>query len=226
MMKLIYTGLLAVAVTACGSAAAKESPPDSATGDLKTSRAEHAIVRSTSSSLSLANGTRVEATIDKEFSSRTDKAGQTITATVGNAVKDAHGVIVIPSGSTVTLTIETLDPGNDQIRPEGRLSLVVSSVAVAGRSHPVVADLTPVSYKMVGRGITKDEAARIGAGTVIGAVAGQVIGKNTKSTVIGGAAGAIAGTAVAVHYAYRDVVVSANTPVTFTLTRGLTIAAK
>jgi hypothetical protein len=225
MMKSIYAGLLAVALTACGTAAAKESPSDSATGDLKTSSAERAVVRSTGS-LSLANGTRVEATIDKELSSRTDKAGQTITATVSNAVKDAHGAIVIPSGSTVTLTIETLDPGNDQIRPDGRLALVVSSVTVAGRSHPVVTDLTPVSYKMVGRGITKDEAARIGAGTVIGAVAGQVIGKSTKSTVIGGAAGAIAGTAVAVHYAYRDVVVSANTPVTFTLTRGLTIAAK
>jgi hypothetical protein len=53
-----------------------------------------------------------------------------------------------------------------------------------------------------------------------------VIGKSTKGTVIGGAAGAIAGTAVAVHYAYRDVVVAANTPITFTLSRVLTMANK
>jgi len=116
MTKSIYTGLLAVALTACGSAAAKESASDSATGDLKPPRAEGAVVRSTSGR-SLADGTRIEATIDKAFSSRTDKAGQTITATVGNAVKDARGNVIIPSGSIVALTIETLDPGNDQIRP-------------------------------------------------------------------------------------------------------------
>ena len=225
MTKSIYTGLLAVALTACGSAAAKESASDSATGDLKPPRAEGAVVRSTSGR-SLADGTRIEATIDQSFSSRTDKAGKTITATVGSAVKNALGTVIIPSGSTVTLTIETLDPGSDQIRPEGRLSLVVNSVTIAGRTHAVAADVTPVSYKMVGRGITTDEAARIGAGTVIGAVAGRVIGKSTKSTVVGGAAGAIAGTAVAVHYAYRDVVVSANTPITFTLTRVFTMAGK
>ena len=77
-----------------------------------------------------------------------------------------------------------------------------------GDAHPITADLEPVTHHLQGRGVTKDEAERIGAGTAIGAVAGQVIGKSTKSTVIGGAVGAIVGTAVAVHYAYRDVVVT------------------
>lgn len=149
---------------------------------------------SASSGHSLATGKRVEATIDEEFSSRTDKAGKTVAATVSADVKDARGRVVIPSGSPVALTIETLDPGNDQIRPEGRLSLVVNSVTVNGHTYPVVADLTPVTHRMIGRGITKDEAARIGA--------------------------------VAVHYAYRDVVVAANTPITFTLSHALSVAAR
>ena len=225
MTRSIYAGLLAVVLTACGAAAAKESVSDSASGDLKPSRPERTIAHSTSG-LSLPHGTRVEARIDRGFSSRTDKAGETITATVSNDVKNALGAVVIPSGSTVTLTIETLDPGNDQIRPSGRLALVVNSVAASGRTYPVVAALTPVMYQMVGRGITTDEAERIGAGTAIGAVAGRLIGKSTKSTVIGGSAGAIAGTAVAVHYAYRDVVVAANTPITFTLSQVLTVARK
>jgi hypothetical protein len=225
MTRSIYTGLLALALMACGAAAAKESVSDSASGDPKASRADRASVRSTSGS-SLPDGTHVEASIDKGFSSRTEKAGERVTATVSSDVKNAFGTVVIPSGSTVTLTIETLDPGNDQIRPDGRLALVVNSVAVAGRTYPVVADLAPVAHQMVGRGITKDEVERIGVGTAIGAVAGRVIGKSTKGTVIGGAAGAIAGTAVAVHYAYRDVVVAANTPITFTLSRVLTMAKK
>jgi len=192
----IYTGLLALALTAFGAAAAKESVSDSATGDLKATRAERAIGRSTSGP-SLPDGTHVEASLDKGVSSRTDKAGERVTATVSSDVKNAFGTVVIPSGSTVTLTIEMLDPGNDQIRPDGRLALVVNSVAVGGRTYPVVADLTPVTHQMVGRGITKDEVERIGAGT-----------------------------AVAVHYASRDVVVAANTPITFTLSRVLTMAKK
>ena len=44
--------------------------------------------------------------------------------------------------------------------------------------------------------------------------------------MIGGAIGAVAGTAVAVRYAYRDVVVSAGTPISFTLDNTLTLAAR
>ena len=35
---------------------------------------------------------------------------------------------VIPSGSTVQMTIDKLEPGSEQIRPEGRLWLIVNSV--------------------------------------------------------------------------------------------------
>jgi hypothetical protein len=133
---------------------------------------------------------------------------------------------VIPAGSTVTLEIVQLEPGSDQIRPEGRLSLAVRSVTVNETTYPVTAALEPVAHHLEGRGITKDEAGRIGAGTAIGALAGQVIGKNSRSTVMGGAVGAVAGTAVAVRYAYRDVVVSAGTPIGFTLTQALNVSAR
>jgi len=227
MTRSMSLGILVLAVAACGTAAAKEGVSDSTGGDAapRPTTASTAIATESSARL-LAFGTRVDASIDNGFTSRTDKAGQTVTAAVRSDVKDARGNVVIPSGSTVTLTIETLDPGNDQIRPEGRLALVVNSVSVNGRSYPVAAELSPVRHQLVGRGVTKDEVARVGAGTAIGAVAGQVIGKSTKATVIGGATGAVVGTAVAAHYAYRDVVVSAGTPITFTLSRALSIASK
>jgi len=225
MTRSMSLGILVLAAAACGTAVAKEGVSDS-TGGEAMPRSTASVVAPASITRLLAFGTRVDASIENGFTSRTDKAGQTVTAAVRSDVKDTRGNVVIPSGSTVTLTIETLDPGNDQIRPEGRLALVVNSVSVNGRSYPVAAELSPVRHQLVGRGITKDEVARVGAGTAIGAVAGQVIGKSTKATVIGGAAGAVVGTAVAAHYAYRDVVVSSGTPITFTLTRALTIASK
>ncbi len=146
-------------------------------------------------------------------------------AVIGSEMKDSRGRVVVPAGSNVTLTVDHIDPGNDQNQPDGRLSLVVTSVTIDGRIVPITARLDPVAHQMIGRGITKDEAERIGAGTAIGALAGRLIGKNTKSTVVGGAVGAVAGTAVAVRYAYRDIVVPAGTPITFRLTKGL-VAAK
>lgn len=175
---------------------------------------------------SLATGTRVDATIQDALSSRSNKAGETLRAVVSGHIKDGRGDVVIPAGSTVLLTVEQLEPGSDHTSPEGRLSVVVSSVTVNDWAYPLAAILEPVPHHLEGRGITGAEAARIGAGTAIGAVAGQLIGKNTRSTVIGGAIGAVAGTAVAVRYAYRDVVVSAGTPIVFTLAQSLNVSAR
>jgi len=208
-------GMLVLVLTACTAGAPKgESTADGALNGVPVAGS------------ALPNGTRVAATIQTAISSRGNTAGETLHAVVSRDVTDARGRVVIPAGSRVTLEIVQLEPGSDQVRPEGRLSLVVRSVTVNETVYPVTAALEPVAHHLEGRGITKDEAGRIGAGTAIGALAGQVIGKNSRSTVIGGAVGAVAGTAVAVRYAYRDVVVSAGTPIGFTLTQSLKVSAR
>ena len=214
MLKSRFTGMLVLALAACTDGASK----DSAGAD---GQAAAGSARS-----SLASGTRVAASTQTTISSRTNKAGETLHAIVSRDVTDARGRVMIPAGSSVTLRIAQLEPGSDAVRPEGRLALVVSSVKINDTTHPLNATLEPVPHHFEGRRITKDESARIGAGTAVGAIAGQVIGKNTKSTVLGGAIGAVAGTAVAVRYAYRDVVVSAGTPIVFTLTQALNVAAR
>lgn len=219
MKRSLLAGALVLGLAACGSGAAKDAPPGGADGSAGTAR-------SAAAGRSLDAGTRVGATLQTALHSRTNKAGETVRAVVSANVTDARGRVVIPAGSNVLLSVVQLEPGSEQIRPEGRLVLAVKSVEIDGVTHPISGTLAPIAHHFEGRGITKDEAARIGAGTAVGAVAGQVIGKNTKSTVLGGAIGAVAGTAVAVRYAYRDVVVSAGTPISFTLANTLTLAAR
>jgi len=219
MARLFLTGLLSLTFVACTSGAAKDASNPDGTALSKTGRAG-------STERSLASGSRVNATIQDALSSRTNKPGESLRAIVSGDVKNARGTVVIPAGSTATLTIEQLEPGSDQVRPEGRLALVVKSVTVNGQVYSVSANLEQVAHHLQGRGITTDEAARVGAGTAIGAIVGQAIGKNTKSTVIGGAVGTVAGGAVAVRYAYRDVIVSAGTPIVFTLTQSLNVSAR
>jgi len=53
-----------------------------------------------------------------------------------------------------------------------------------------------------------------------------VIGGDTQGAIIGGAVGAAAGTAAAVHWASRDVVVTPGTQIVFSLAQALTVASR
>ena len=83
-----------------------------------------------------------------------------------------------------------------------------------------------MSHTLKGRGVTAGEVEKVAVGTAVGAVAGRVIGGNTKGAIIGGAVGAAGGTVVAIQTASRDVVVGAGTPVAITLTGPLTVSSK
>lgn len=158
------------------------------------------------------------------LSSRVNKPGELVRASVATDVTDDHGRVIVASGTPVALRIVKLEPGSDQVRPEGRLELVAVGIAPGGRDMPLHATVGPIPHRMKGRGITRDEAGRIAAGTAVGALVGQALGHDTRSTVIGGAVGAVAGGAVAVRYAYRDVVVDPGARFTITLTQPLAIA--
>jgi hypothetical protein len=135
MTKAMVAGMLALGLAACATDGAKEA-------------------QAVPIERSLASGTRVKATIQDAMSSQTNKAGQTLHAIVSGDVKGPRGGVVIPAGSSATLTIVQLDPGTDAVRPEGRLSLVVSSVTVNGQDYPVTADLDPVPHHLQGRSVT------------------------------------------------------------------------
>ena len=66
---------------------------------------------------------------------------------------------------------------------------------------------------------------KVAAGAAIGAVAGRVIGGDSKGTIIGAAVGTAGGAIVANETASRDVVVAAGSPIELTMTGPLTVPA-
>lgn len=234
MKKALITGLVTLALVACskGDDTSKQNATIVAGGDTALKRPSSSAPRPAASaprsaaSRTLASGTSVSGSMSSGLNSRTNKPGEAVHATVSSDVKDSRGNTVIPAGSTINMTIDKLEPGSDQVRPEGRLMLNVNSFSVNGREYPVSASIGPIPHTMKGRGVTTDEAARIAAGTAIGAIAGHAIGGNNKGTVVGGAVGAVAGGAVATKYAYRDVIVAAGAPITITLNSPLTVAVR
>jgi hypothetical protein len=171
----------------------------------------------------LAAGTALELRADREITSRTNKAGESFTATLAQPVTDGSGQIVIPAGATVTLLIEALAPAENRGDTTGTLRLRATSVAFDGRSLDLSGRHTTVAYTLKGRGVTTGAAATVGAGAAAGAVAGRVLGGGARGTVIGGVIGAASGAAIAAETADRDVVIASGARIVIALSEALTV---
>lgn len=218
--------LLAMAGAACGSASGNDATPAGAAASATPAAGSAPARREEreSSGKTAPAGTNVEVTIRDEISSRKYSAGHAVEGSVSNDVMDSKGRVVIPAGSPVALEITKISPSEPgDLKGEGTLELTVTSVTVGGTPHDERTVVESVPHTMKGRGVTKGEAEDVGVGAAVGALAGQLIGKNTRSTVIGGAVGAVGGGAVAVKGAQRDIVVAAGTHITFQLPKPVTV---
>ena len=127
----------------------------------------------------------------------TDKyaVGDRFTASVAESVQGSNGVS-IPAGATAVIELTSLkrsENANDNITME----FVVRSIAFNGTTYPVNADVTAAQVEKVRNGDASNDGRKVATGAVIGAIAGQILGRKTKSTVIGAATGAAAGAIVA-----------------------------
>jgi hypothetical protein len=167
--------------------------------------------------LSLAAGSVLATSADREITSRTDKPGATVTGTVASDVTDASGRVVIPAGSKVTMTITEIHESENKGDKTGKLTLTPTSVQIGGESHAIDGSAVALERTLRDRKTNGGDVAKVGAGTAIGAVAGRVIGGNTKGAIIGGIIGGAVGTQRAIETQDRDVVVPANSRVEVTL---------
>jgi hypothetical protein len=164
----------------------------------------------------------IEASSTKALTSRSNKAGETFTATIGAAISADGGRVVIPAGSEVTFTIVTLKPAPNKSTPDGTIELRATAITINGESRPIDAEVTFVEHTLKGRGVTGSEAAKVGVGAAAGAVLGRVIGGGGTGTVVGGVVGGAAGAAVANETANRDVVIAVGGKIKLVLRSAMT----
>ena len=204
MTRTMLVGFAVVGILGCGQGKAEVAADAPAAGPVST----------TPSTRMLATGSLIGATMGQTISSRTNKAGEKV-----KNVRSAG----FNAASTVELTITEITPAKNKSQADGTLTLQVTSVTVGGTKYPIAAEVTSVDHTLKGRGVTAGEVEKVAVGTAVGAVAGRIIGGNTKGAIIGGAVGAVGGTVVAIQTASRDVVVTAGTPLVITLTGPLTV---
>lgn len=169
---------------------------------------------------SLAAGTVVAASFDREINSRHDRAGDSVTATVATDVQDAGGRVVIPAGSRVRVLIAEIHESERKSDKSGKLSLQPVSVEIAGRSFALSGSAGAPGRILRDRPTNAGDVAKVGMGAGAGAVVGRVIGGSTKGAVIGGVLGGAVGAQRAVETQDRDVVVPLGSRLTVTLDAG------
>jgi hypothetical protein len=171
----------------------------------------------------LAAGRQFTAATRDTISSRTAKPGDSFSAAVLWDVQDASNRVAIPAGSVVHGTITDVQASPAPGKP-GSLTLAVSSVTVHGDNYPFNASIDSVAIERQGRGVTAEDAAKVGVGAAAGAIVGQIIGKNPRGTVIGAVVGAAAGAGYAAATKDSDVRLPAGTHIIVTLNERLAIS--
>jgi hypothetical protein len=161
-------------------------------------------------------GTRITVRLAQSISSKTANEGDAFDATVTSPIT-VKGKTLVSTGSAASGTV-TASNARGKFKGEGRLSLQLTSLRVAGDRTPIESS----TWTRVLKGKGKRTAGFIGGGGGAGALIGGLAGGG-KGALIGGLVGAGAGTAAGAMTGNEQVTVGAESPLTFNLVNPVTV---
>jgi hypothetical protein len=171
------------------------------------------------SALVLAAGTRIPVVLRQTISTATARAGDHVTGEVAENIT-VNGAVVVPKGSRVEGRVVSATPSG-RLSGVAKLDFTMTELTPAG-GQPIA--IATSHYARTGKTHTKHEAELIGGGAAAGALIGQAAGRDTKSTLLGTAAGAVAGTAASAATGKYDFQVPAGRLVTFRLRKAARVS--
>lgn len=164
-------------------------------------------------------GTEITVTVDQKLSSKTSEAGQGFMATVAQPVT-IDGRTAIPKGSSVSGKVLRAK-AKGKIKGEGELAITLTSVTVRGRNYPLGVGTLDSTVKGKGKRTAVTTGGGAAGGALIGGLAGG--GKGAGIGALVGAAGGLVGGAFTGN---KQIEIAAETPLTFTLSKSLTVPAR
>jgi hypothetical protein len=169
--------------------------------------------------VTLLEGTEVRVRLDDSLSSNESRPGQTFSATVSDDVQ-ANGTTVIPRGARAQGTVVEAK-GLGRFKGGAMLAVKLDTIHTRWGSYPV--ETSSISRAEQGKG--KRSAAFIGGGAGLGALIGGLAGGG-KGAAIGALAGGGAGTAGTAFTGNKQIVLPAETLLTFRLTHSVRITER
>jgi len=223
----LYAITLALALTGCSKSADQaasnsDSMTDSSSGGSGSSasgKTKSAMKEAAARPIVIPADTVVEVTLDQSLSSKTATSGQAFLATVETPI-EIDGKVAIPKGARATGVVKDAKAAG-RFKGGSVLALSLTNVTVGGTSYDISTSAPSFSHK--GKG--KRTAVAVGGGAGLGALIGGIAGGG-KGAAIGAGIGAGAGTGGAAFTGKADVVLPAETALTFKLTQPLEIKTK
>jgi hypothetical protein len=161
-------------------------------------------------------GTVITVRIGEAIGSKISEAGQTFTATVANPI-EVDGVAVIPTGAPASgVVVDAKSLG--RFKGAASLQVKLTSITVNGADRPI--DTSSIVRAAKGKG--KRTATMVGGGAGLGALIGGLAGGG-KGAAIGAVAGAGAGTAGTAYTGNKDIVLPAESALSFKLEKALEV---
>jgi hypothetical protein len=213
----VYAALVLMLIVA-GCAKKPEEGAGTATANSsnEAAKAPGLISRLTSKAVTLPEGTVLTVRLGETVSSKRNNPGDKFTGTVERPV-EVEGKVVIPKGAAVTGTV-TDAKALGRFKGRAVLRLVLDSVAVNDSKYDI--QTTAVTRSLRGKG--KRTAEFVGGGAGAGALIGGLAGGG-KGALIGGLVGAGAGTAGGALTGNKDIVLPAETPLSFKLLKPMEV---
>lgn len=210
--------LMFVFLLGCGQ---KSNPePGAATGpDGKAMEAKGKpglVDRLTNKAVTVPAGTVLTVRLKQAVGSKISSSGQSFTASTSSPV-EVDGKSVIPDGSPATGTVVEASPLG-RFKGGAKLLLRLDSISVGGHNYAV--QTASVGRSIKGKG--KRSAVMIGGGAGVGALIGGLAGGG-KGAAIGAVAGGGAGTAGAAFTGSKEIVMPAESALSFKLTQPLEV---
>jgi hypothetical protein len=162
-------------------------------------------------------GTHIAVTTQQELGSKISQAGETFTATVAAPVR-VDGETAIRAGARAFGTVVDAKPLG-RFKGGAYLELRLDTVRADGRTYQIRSNALERTEK--GKG--KRTAGFIGGGAGLGAIIGGIAGGG-KGALVGGLVGGGAGTAGAGLTGKHNIVIPAETTLTFRLRRAVEVS--
>jgi hypothetical protein len=202
--------LLITSLVGCGS----KPPGEPATSSDENIKTSGLLERMNSKQMTVPAGTVIAVRLGETLGSKRSHQGDTFTATVAQPVT-AGNKVMIPRGAEATGTVTQAIP-RGRFKGASKLQIVLNSINVNGTEYRVRTASSTRTMKGKGKRTATMIGGGAGAGALIGALAG-----GGKGAAIGAAAGAGAGTAGAAFTDNKDILLPAETVVSFRLLQPL-----
>ena len=194
------------------------APSNAAGGNAMSSPAAPAPAAPEPQPLVVPAGTTLTVRLGESVGSKISSPGQSFSATLASPVT-VDGNTVIPAGASARGTVVDAKPLG-RFKGGALLELRLNSITVNGTEQRI--KTSAVSRTLKGKG--KRTAVMAGGGTALGAIIGGLAGGG-KGAAIGAAAGAGAGTGGAAFTGNKEIVLPAESALSFRLTSPLEVNA-